>query len=113
MMQHALKFRSPNGRRFDHGIGVAQLPNDQPNQTHSEESRQRLDTPKWVAQPVPLLSLAEHHFPTDHDDDQQRQPDRVKIERPLPQFHALGYEVVPDHGAGYNIRRMPGGQRER
>src|SRR5262249_39832004 len=69
-------------------------PDDQPDQTHGEENRQRLYAPEWIAQPVPLLSLAEHHLPADHDDDEQRQADRVKTERPALQLRTFLREVV-------------------
>src|SRR5262249_8183008 len=58
----------PHWPEIDHGAGVAYFPEDQSDQTHSEKSRQGLHAPEWIAQPVPLLSLAEHHFPRDHDD---------------------------------------------
>src|SRR6516162_10299011 len=40
------------------------------------------------------LALAEHHFPADNDDGQQRQTDRIKAERLLPQLCTLGDEIV-------------------
>src|SRR5262249_3354655 len=61
---------------------------------YGEEDRQRLHAPEWIAQPVPFLSLAEHHLPRDHDDDQQRQADRVKAERPALQLRTLPREIV-------------------
>ena len=84
----------PQGTEIDHGAGVAQLPKDQRDQTQNEKNRQRLHTPEWIAQPVPLLSLAEHHLPGDHDDHQQRQAERVKTQRLLPQLHTLLREIV-------------------
>ena len=63
---------------IDHRAAVTQLPKDQPDQAHGKENGQRLHAPERIAQPVPLLALAEHHFPADHDDDQQRQADRVE-----------------------------------
>jgi membrane fusion protein (multidrug efflux system) len=73
---------------IDHGVAVAQLPENESSQTHCKENGQCLDAPEWITQPIPLLALAEHHFPTDHDKDQQRQADRVKMERLLPQLDA-------------------------
>src|SRR5262249_43134931 len=84
----------PHWPEINHGVGVAKLPEDQSDQTHSEKSCQRLHTPEWIAQPVPLLSLAEHPFPRDHDDDQQRQAARVKTERPPLQLRTLLGEIV-------------------
>jgi len=60
---------------IDDGVGVAQRLNDQADESQGEENRQRLHTLEWIAQPVPLLALAEHHFLADHDDNQQRQTD--------------------------------------
>src|SRR5215471_11527608 len=40
------------------------------------------------------LALAEHHFPAGDDDGQQRQTDRFKAERVLPQLCTLGDEIV-------------------
>src|SRR5262249_57796547 len=53
-----------------------------------------LHTPEWIPQPVPLLSLAEHHFPRDHDDDQQRQAYRVKTERSPLQLRTLLRKII-------------------
>ena len=40
------------------------------------------------------LALAEHHFPADNDDGQQRQTDRISAERLLSQLGTLGDEIV-------------------
>src|SRR5215469_15972692 len=99
MMQHAAKLRSPSGRKLTTGFRwrnsqKTQLPKDESNETHCKENGQCLDAPEWITQPVPFLALAEHHFPGDHDDDQQRQADRVEMERLLSQLRALGEEIV-------------------
>ena len=84
MMQQALKFRDPQRPEINHGAAVAQLPEDQPAQRQYEKSRQCLHPPECVTQPIPLLPLAEHHFPANHGDDEERQTDRVKRDaRPL------------------------------
>ena len=94
MMQQAAKFRSRNGRKLTTGLGWRSSQKISADQAHGEQDRQRLHTPERVAQPVPFLALAERHLPTDDDDDQQRQANAVKAERPLPQLHALCREVI-------------------
>ena len=93
MMQQAAEVTFAQRSEIDHRIGAAQLPEDQPDQAGREENGQRLHPPEWIAQPVPLLALAEHHFPADHDDDQQRQTDRVEMERPPPQLRTLFHKI--------------------
>ena len=34
---------------IDHGVGMAQLPKDQRDQTNNEKNRERLYTPEWIA----------------------------------------------------------------
>jgi hypothetical protein len=72
-----------HGAEIDDGIRLIRLPNDQPDQAEHEEQGQGLHAPEGVAQPVPLLPLAEHHFPGSHGDDQHAQADRVETERLL------------------------------
>ena len=94
MMQQAAKLRSRKRAEIDHGVAMAQLPEDQRDQARAEQNGQRLHAPEGIAQPVPFLSLAEHHLPADHDDHQQRQADRVEAERLLAQLRALRDEIV-------------------
>src|SRR5262249_25268987 len=82
------------GPEIDHGIAMAQLPEDQPNQSRTEENRQRLHAPERIAQPVPFLALAQQDLPANDDDHQERQPDRIEAEWPLAKLQALGDEVV-------------------
>src|SRR5208337_4703130 len=79
---------------IDHRVAVTQLPEDQCNQTYHKENGQRLHAPERIPQPVPLLALAQHHFPRDYDNGQKRQADRVKIERLLPQLRTLGDKII-------------------
>jgi hypothetical protein len=64
---------------------MTQLPEDQPGDARDKQDRQRLHRPERVAQPVPFLTLAEHHLPTNYGDHQQRQANAVEAERSLPQ----------------------------
>ena len=73
---------------------MAQLPEDQPCQRQYEKSRQCLHPPECVTQPIPLLALAEHHFPANHGDDEERQTDRVKTGRMPPLLRPLGREIL-------------------
>ena len=73
---------------------MLQLPDDEADKAYDKETGERLHSPEWVAQPVPLLTLAEHDLPADHDDDQQRQADRVELKRLLPQLNALSDQII-------------------
>ena len=100
MTQQVAKLRSRKGRRLTTGLRWRSFPDDQRDQTRDEASRQRLHTPEWIVEPVPLLPLAEHHFPGDHDDHQQRQAEQIETERLLLQLDALLLKIVgvPEQG---------------
>ena len=50
---------------------------DEQAEPHPEQHGQRLDAQERVAEPVPLLPLAEEHFPGGHGQGQEPQADAV------------------------------------
>ena len=93
-MQQAAKFRSASGRKLTTGLAIRSLPEDQAAQPENEHDEQRLHPPERVVVPVPLLPLAEHHFPARHDQGEQPQADVVEIERLAAQLGPLLLEVI-------------------
>ena len=61
-------------------------------QRENEYDEERLHPPEGVIIPIPLLPLAEHHFPTRHDQHEQPQADVVEIKRLLLQLGPLLFE---------------------
>ena len=94
MMQQAAKLRSPSGRKLTTGLAIRISRMIRKISPPDEQDQERLHAPERIAQPVPLLPLAEHDFPRRHREGQQAETDVVEIQRLLEQLGPLGLEVI-------------------
>ncbi len=79
---------------IDDRVSAAHLTDDQQHQPDHEQDQERLQSPEWVAQPVPFPPLAEHDLPGAHDQHQQAQADGIEIQRLAAQLRPLALEVL-------------------
>ena len=73
---------------------LLQLPINQAAQPQHKERDEDLDAPERIAQPIPLLPLAQEHFPRDDHNDEQAEPDVIEAENLFLQRSQFLLEIL-------------------
>ena len=90
MMHAPAKVLVGQRSKIDKRIRNPQFAPDERDETEHEQDQQRMHAVERIAEPVPLLSFAEHDFPADHGEAQQTETDCVEGRALLAHLRLLG-----------------------